>query len=103
MNLGRSVMMKRWSGPRRCGCCDVAILGLDRAPFGDPILALEGSDLEQLFIVLDLVFGVQPTLADNIIICFEDVEEGCRGGRCAGYDSVKKVNLVWGESCEFDY
>ena len=65
MSLGSKLM--RRSGLWRCRCWDggVPILHLDGAPFGCPILALERSNLEQLLVVLDLVFSVQPTLADD--------------------------------------
>jgi len=101
MSLGSSVMRRR-SSPWGCRCrgCGVPILRLDGAPFGCPILALERSNLEQLFVVLDLVFSVQPTLADDIVIRFENMDEGCRGGRCATYDSIKKFDLLRGESGE---
>lgn len=95
--------MKRWSGPRRCRRCSIPILRLDGAPFGGPILTLERADLQQLFIVIDLVFSVQPTLAENIIICLENMDEGCRRGGRTTDDSVEKIDLVGGESCEFGY
>ena len=100
MSLGGGMM--RRSGPWGCRCWNdgVPILRLDGAPFGRPILALERSDLEQLLVVLDLVFSVQPTIADDIVIRFENMDEYCRGRRCATYDSIEKFDLLRGESGE---
>ena len=104
MSLG-SRMMRRRSGLWRCRCWDggVPILRLDGAPFGCPILALERSNLQQLLVVLNLVFSVQPTLADDIVIRFENMDECCRGGWCTTYDSIKTFDCLQGESRELCY
>jgi hypothetical protein len=99
----RRSVMKRRSGPCGYGCRGVSILRLNGTPFGSPVLALERPDLQQLFVVLDLVLGVQPALADNIVICLEDVNKSCRGGRCTTYNSIEKFDLVRGESRKFGY
>ena len=98
MSLGGGMMMRR-SGPWGCRCWDggVPILRLDGAPFGRPILALERSDLEQLLVVLDLVFSVQPSLADDIVIRFENIDECCRGG-CARLMTASRNSISSGVS-----
>jgi len=93
--------MKRWFCPRGGGCCAIPVLRLDGAPFGRPVVALERTNLQQLLIVIDLILGIEPTLADDFIIRLEDVDEGCRGSRRATDDSVKELDFVGGERCEF--
>lgn len=93
--------MKWWSCPCRCRRCGVPVLHLDSAPFGGPVLTLERAYFQQPFVVLDLIFGIEPTLTDNIVICLENVDEGCRGGWCATDNGVEEFDFLRGKSREF--
>jgi hypothetical protein len=79
----------------------MTILCLDGAPFGSPILAFEGADLQELFVVLDLILCVQPMFVNNIVVRLEDMNKSCRRGWGATDDSVEKVDFFGRESCEF--
>jgi hypothetical protein len=95
--------MRRWLGPCGHRCWGVPVLRLDGAPFGGPVLTLERANLQQLLVVINLILCIQPALANDMIICLEDVDERCRRSRCATDNSVKKLDFVGGECGEFGY
>jgi hypothetical protein len=95
--------MKRQFGLCWRGHCGIPILRLDCTPFRVPIFTLQRTDLQQLLVVIDLVLGIEPALADDFIISLEDVDEGCRGSRCASDDSIKEVDFIGGKCCEIGY
>ena len=95
--------MKRQSGLCGHGHCGIPILRLDGTPFRVPIFTLQGADLQQLLVVIDLILSIKPALANDFIISLEDVDEGCCGSRCATDHSIKEVDFVGGECCEIGY